>query len=110
MDYLMENWQIILFFWFWCGAICAYVAAGKSRSAYAWFVIGFVFPIVGIIALVLLGRPEKALDARSKEVAIEIGESADYRKCPFCAEAIRKEAVKCRCCHSDVPPLESSSI
>jgi hypothetical protein len=29
---------------------------------------------------------------------------AEFRKCPFCAELIRKEAVKCRFCGSEVAP------
>ena len=110
MDYLLANWEVILFFWFWCGAISAYLAAGKSRNVYAWFVLGFVFPVAAIIAVTLLGPPTKALDERSRNAAVALGESVEYRKCPFCAEAIRKEAIKCRYCQSDVPPLEAASL
>jgi len=35
------------------------------------------------------------------------GHAGGYRKCPFCAEAIRKEALKCKHCGSAVvPPKE----
>jgi len=34
--------------------------------------------------------------------AVINGSSDGYIKCPFCAEAVRKEAVKCRHCGSDL--------
>jgi len=35
--------------------------------------------------------------------AVADGEFGEYRKCPFCAESIRKEALKCKHCGSEVP-------
>ncbi|KPY88947.1 hypothetical protein ALO97_03390 [Pseudomonas syringae pv. tagetis] len=37
------------------------------------------------------------------------GPDDQYRNCPFCAETIKKAAVKCKHCGSDVEPLEASS-
>lgn len=110
MDYLLANWQVVIFFWFWFGAISAYIAAGKSRNVYAWFLLGFIFPVLGIIAALVVGPPTRKVDEQGRAAAVALGESADYRKCPFCAEAIRKEAVKCRYCQSDVPPLEAQAL
>lgn len=36
-------------------------------------------------------------------VAIAVVAGKRGLKCPFCAEAVRKEAVKCKHCHSELP-------
>lgn len=56
----------------------------------------FLSPVMGFIVALTT--------ATSERQAVVHGESGEYKKCPFCAEAIRREAVKCKHCGSDVPP------
>lgn len=41
-------------------------------------------------------------DARA---AVIDGVSSEHRKCPYCAEAVRKEAIKCKHCGSELSSL-----
>jgi hypothetical protein len=108
-----------------CG-IVALVARKKGRSA-AMFFFGSAIPALPLVLLVsaVLGNdPSKggsmalaaflsplvglvvAIMVKNKEqMAVETGDFGDYRKCPFCAESVRKEAVKCKHCGSEIQPL-----
>jgi hypothetical protein len=41
-----------------------------------------------------------------QQAAVSKGEYGDYKKCPHCAESVRKEAVKCKHCHSDLDAVK----
>lgn len=74
------------------------IASSKGRSGFLWFILGVLF---GPLAFIVIFLP--SMSKVSEERAIRTGESGDYKKCPFCAEAVRKEAVKCKHCGSELP-------
>lgn len=40
------------------GGICAAIASGKKRSPVGWFFIGFLFPLIGLILILVLPNGE----------------------------------------------------
>jgi hypothetical protein len=68
------------------------IASSKGYSKRNWWLYGFfVFPIALIHSL-FKDRTQKALLM-----------SGEYKKCPFCAETIRVEAVVCHYCSRTLP-------
>lgn len=74
------------------GIATAAIASAKNRPGCGWAVLGC---LLGPIALLTVGFMPKLPDPTEKT-----------RKCPFCAEDIKPEAVVCKHCGRDVPPEE----
>lgn len=70
------------------------IASRKGRSACGFFLLSLICtPVVGLIG---------ACIARSREDKIADREySTGKKKCPACAEFVKKEAMVCKHCHLD---------
>lgn len=77
--------------------LTARMSGGNGMAA------GAVALLVPVLALLWA-----ALTSSSAERAVESGSYGDLKKCPFCAESIRKEAVKCKHCGSDLADADAS--
>ncbi len=84
-----------LFLWFLFGLISAIVASRKGRSGCGWFLLGVLLGPFGLLLALVVGANEKNVEDQALQ-------SGAMKKCPFCAELIKREAVKCRFCGEKV--------
>lgn len=93
---LIVGWLIFAF-------VAAWIASSKGRSGFGIFILSVLLsPLVGIIVALAMQRGEQV----QASAVVHGGVSREYLKCPFCAEAVRFEALKCKHCGSDLSTSE----
>lgn len=84
-----------------CGIAAGIIAANKGRSVAGWAFLGVLFGPIGVLLALVVAKNQAAIDQR----AIAAGES---RKCPMCAEVVKREAVVCKHCGSPLSAIEQT--
>jgi hypothetical protein len=72
---------------------------GKMDKRQNDLMLSALVVVVGVI-LFAVGKTKESFNTTQ----LEANASLDTRKCPFCAELIKREAVICRFCQKDLPP------
>ncbi len=87
------------------GVIPGWIAQSKGRSFAAWWIFGSLLFIVALPMAIAL-KPETDAPGFTKPGQIldtARAQAGSGRRCPFCAEFIRPEALVCRFCGRDLP-------
>ena len=82
--------------WFILSILCGVYASGKGKSGFGYFLLSVLLsPLIGFIAALI--SKENTAKIEKKEIS-----KGGKRRCPFCAELIKSEAIVCKHCSKDI--------
>lgn len=87
--------EVIFVFWIIIGIATAAVANRKGRSGCGWLILGLLLGPLTLLFAAVMRSEASSWDPPSAPL--------ETKKCPFCAEDIKAEAILCRFCNREMP-------
>lgn len=95
--------ETIVVLWFVCGVVAGIIASGKGRSGCGWFILGLLLGPLALLGVAIASRDTR----RDEQAGLQSGK---LRRCPACAEVVKREATICRFCRTDLPEIRDNSL